>query len=1296
MDPGGRPAGGSELMPIPPAIKIRSLPADEDLGSDYGVSPSTPLLSTAIDENGWVCGSNAVGQLGVGGQENVWELQPVQGVRRWAAISFGDYHSAGISCDGELYTWGLSSKGQLGHRDEEARELPEKVSDLEGTEIRNVTCGSEHTVAVSSQEVYSWGSNEHGQLGQGDLAPDCVRKPRVVKALHGKMVMQVVCGKFHTLAVTAQSHVYGWGQNSQGQLGLGDRVERHTPTHVDALWALPVKQLAAGDWHSMALTNSGFLFTWGCNQQGQLGLPPDAEHAALQSQSRTREGRRRMQKRVNQKFLTAMLEMGIQKEKAELALAETKNVGVEMAAEWLYSAPEGVIERHLEEERHGSSMEERNPDVTDDKCVMVPKRVPLKCVRCIGAGGNHTIAVTSQAVFSWGAGEHGELGIGAFCNKELPLKVVALDGREVEMVACGSQHTLFLSQDGSVFGCGSNDFGQLGYSGNNGTDVAYVSLPAKLKLPFNKGQQQRRGSRRKEPLVGTISAGGHASGFLTQVHEDMPGVPSVDLWARIQDNIEAVRLGNRDDTHECTSNMRALVSSIEMVFGSAAALSATFGYKDRVGLDVYMLRDVQNKILALCDKKHVSDPSQGQLKSIADLCSVSIVQAMSKAATQLIEDLYVHVKLLGTPERTQVLLAAAQHPLLVEQPFAKSLLPRLCSTILNSPSAARHLLVKWWGEYPGELLEEAVVKPLQCYVTKELMATKKLTVSVMNAIKVLSKVEESNDIGRKLPPEAFYNQLISEKMDVLDHYIAWRQSHDHPQRRPGQDGPFSFCSYPFLLDARAKSKLLHMEAKLQMEQTIAQSRMESVYGPFNRKNRKEPDDGRILPDRKVALKRDEAESSRRRKAGAGEAGKKARNREGPGIRSLFVNMLTRAHHDGGREAGEADEVEPRLIGREGTSDGSLRRAGSLQLPRPENSGIPATHSDMCILRIRRNHLTEDALDEIARQHRKDLFKPLRVHFIGEEGIDAGGVKKEFFQILVEKLLSVDYGMLAYQPESRTYWFNPVSLEHEDEFLLIGLVVGLAVYNGVLLDFPLPMALYKKLIGMDVGLRELEEMQPTVGKSLRQLLQYEGPGSVADVFYQSFSIDVNMFGDVKTIPLRPDGEDELVTEENRREYIDLYVDYVLNRAACNHFEAFSKGFRTICGGPAIHLFNAAELERLVCGNPFLDFDALEKNARYEGGFKVDSPAVRWLWELANDFSKDEKKLFLKFFTGSDRAPIGGLGNLKCIIQRDGTDSRKLPTSHTCFNTLLLPDYGSKSLMRDRLRLAIMNAEGFGLE
>ena len=85
------------------------------------------------------------------------------------------------------------------------------------------------------------------------------------------------------------------------------------------------------------------------------------------------------------------------------------------------------------------------------------------------------------------------------------------------------------------------------------------------------------------------------------------------------------------------------------------------------------------------------------------------------------------------------------------------------------------------------------------------------------------------------------------------------------------------------------------------------------------------------------------------------------------------------------------------------------------------------------------------------------------------------------------------------------------------------------------------------------------------------------------------------------------------------------------------------------------------------------------------------AVKWLWEIVGEFDINERRHFLKFFTGSDRAPIGGLGNLRCIIQRDGMDSNKLPTSHTCFNTLLLPSYRSRAHMAARLRLAIMNSE-----
>jgi E3 ubiquitin-protein ligase HERC4 len=92
--------------------------------------------------------------------------------------------------------------------------------------------------------------------------------------------LQVACGRFHTICVTAQSQVYAWGHNSAGQLGLGDRRDRHSPVVVDALWALPVVQLAAGDAHSAAVTTSGHMFIWGSNHFGQLGLVRDPDNAS--------------------------------------------------------------------------------------------------------------------------------------------------------------------------------------------------------------------------------------------------------------------------------------------------------------------------------------------------------------------------------------------------------------------------------------------------------------------------------------------------------------------------------------------------------------------------------------------------------------------------------------------------------------------------------------------------------------------------------------------------------------------------------------------------------------------------------------------------------------------------------------------------------------------------------------------------------------------------------------------------------------------------------------------------------
>lgn len=118
--------------------------------------------------------------------------------------------------------------------------------------------------------------------------------------------------------------------------------------------------------------------------------------------------------------------------------------------------------------------------------------------------------------------------------------------------------------------------------------------------------------------------------------------------------------------------------------------------------------------------------------------------------------------------------------------------------------------------------------------------------------------------------------------------------------------------------------------------------------------------------------------------------------------------------------------------------------------------------------------------------------------------------------------------------------------------------------------------------------------------------------------------------------------------------------------------------------------------LVVGSPELDFKALECNAKYEG-YDVDSPVIINFWKWVEESSNETKVKLLKFITASSKAPIGGLGKIDFIVQRAGPDSDKLPTSHTCFNTLLLPDYGVKyDKLGALLGRAVIECEGFGLQ
>uniref|UniRef100_F6XVY9 HECT-type E3 ubiquitin transferase n=1 Tax=Ciona intestinalis TaxID=7719 RepID=F6XVY9_CIOIN len=349
------------------------------------------------------------------------------------------------------------------------------------------------------------------------------------------------------------------------------------------------------------------------------------------------------------------------------------------------------------------------------------------------------------------------------------------------------------------------------------------------------------------------------------------------------------------------------------------------------------------------------------------------------------------------------------------------------------------------------------------------------------------------------------------------------------------------------------------------------------------------------------------------------------------------------------------------------------------------------------IQVRRAHIINDTLVqlEMATENLKNLRKQLYVEFDGEEGADEGGVSKEFFALMVEEIFNPANGTFILVEESQLFWFNPESFEGQMQYKLIGIILGLAIYNNCILDIKFPAFLYKKLLGRRAKFRDIKDIYPVVYRSLCDILSYSG--NVEQDMMLTFRVEYSdIYGCPHTHDLKKEGNKIPVTNSNRQEYVDLYSDWLLNTSVEEQFNAFLGGFELVLSkSPLKYLFKPKEVELLLCGSEHYDFKELEDSADYDGGFTRDSQTVKDFWSVVHELSEEEQKTLLQFSTGSDRAPVGGLSKLKMILARNGPDSDRLPTAHTCFNVILLPDYKNKIKLRERLLKAIKYSKGFGM-
>ena len=192
-------------------------------------------------------------------------------------------------------------------------------------------------------------------------------------------------------------------------------------------------------------------------------------------------------------------------------------------------------------------------------------------------------------------------------------------------------------------------------------------------------------------------------------------------------------------------------------------------------------------------------------------------------------------------------------------------------------------------------------------------------------------------------------------------------------------------------------------------------------------------------------------------------------------------------------------------------------------------GVPA--NIYILLNVTRENIVEDTIRELTQYSSADLKKPLKVKFAGEEAEDAGGVRKEFFMLLLKDVLDAKYGMFKYYEDSRAIWFAEDSFETEEVYKLVGILCGLAIYNFTIINISFPLALYKKLLNEKPELSDLKDLSPALAQSMQSILDYQA-NDMEEVFGLCFEVSRTFFGENKIFELKPNGSNISVTQENK--------------------------------------------------------------------------------------------------------------------------------------------------------------------
>ncbi|ESO12819.1 hypothetical protein HELRODRAFT_62284, partial [Helobdella robusta] len=354
------------------------------------------------------------------------------------------------------------------------------------------------------------------------------------------------------------------------------------------------------------------------------------------------------------------------------------------------------------------------------------------------------------------------------------------------------------------------------------------------------------------------------------------------------------------------------------------------------------------------------------------------------------------------------------------------------------------------------------------------------------------------------------------------------------------------------------------------------------------------------------------------------------------------------------------------------------------------------------INVTRENLFEDSFQQIMRLQPMDLRRRLFIVIKGEEGLDYGGIAREWFFQVSHDVLNPMYCLFQYANNNNYgLQINPASYINPDHlmyFKFIGRFIAMALYHGKFIDSGFTMPFYKRMLNKSLTINDIETVDPEFFNSLVWVRDNDIDECDIELYFVS---DYEILGKIEEHELVPGGSKIKVTDANKKEYIEAMTKWLFSRGVVEQMKAFLDGFNEIVPLTWLQYFDERELELMLCGMQEIDVNDWELHSIYRH-YNKSSRQVQWFWKFVRELDNEKRMRLLQFVTGTCRLPVGGFAELmgrngpqQFCIEKVGKDSW-LPRSHTCFNRLDLPPYKSYEQLVEKLNYAIEETEGFGQE